>query len=69
MLEDKDGQLYKRTYAFSGYRVKMIAKTAYQPPAAPPEVRATQSFEEEPGPAVASWSDKLRDMRKRWFKR
>lgn len=69
VLEDKDGQLYKRTYAFSGYRVKMIAKTAYQPPAAPPEVRATQSFEEEPGPAVASWSDKLRDMRKRWFKR
>ena len=69
VLEDKDGQVYKRTYAFSGYRVKMVSKVAYQTPAPPPEVRTTQTFEEAQAPAEASWSDKVRDLRKRWFKR
>ena len=69
VLEDKDRQLYKRTYAFSGYRVKMVSKIPYQPPAAPPEVRSTQTFEEVAPAQEASWSDKIRDMRKRLFKR
>ena len=25
VLEDKDGQVYKKTYAFSGYRVKLVS--------------------------------------------
>lgn len=69
ILEDKDGEVYKRTYAFSGFRVKMVAKTPYQEPPPPPEVRTTQTFEEAPPPPEASWSEKLRDMRLRWFKR
>jgi len=70
VLEDKDGQVYKKTYAFSGYRVKMVSKAPYHEPPAVPEVRGTRSFEEVQGAATkVSWADKLRDMRKRWFKR
>jgi hypothetical protein len=70
VLEDKDGQVYKETYAFSGYRVKMVSKAPYHEPPAVPEVRATRSFEEAPSAAAkVSWADKLRDMRKRWLKR
>jgi len=70
VLEDKDGQISKRTYAFSGYRVKMVSKAPYHEPPAVPEVRGTRSFEDVQGAATkVSWTDKLRDMRKRWFKR
>ncbi|MCU1338079.1 MAG: hypothetical protein JWO19_3660 [Bryobacterales bacterium] len=70
VLEDKDGQVYKKTYAFSGYRVKMVAKTPYQEPPSVPEVRTSRSFEEEVQAApTVSWADKLRDVRKRWFGR
>ena len=46
VLEDKDGQVYKKTYAFSGYRVKLVSKEPRPEPPAVPEVRATGSFEE-----------------------
>jgi hypothetical protein len=69
VLEDKDGQSSKKTYAFSGYRVKMVSKNPYQAPAAPPEVRTTQTFEEAAAPPEPSWSERLRNMRKRVFKR
>ena len=70
VLEDKDGQVYKKTYAFSGYRVKLVSKAPYQNPPAVPEVRTTRSFEEEaPVAQKISWADKLRDVRKRWFGR
>lgn len=52
VLEDKDGQLYKRTFGFNGYHIRMISKTPYQRPAPLPEVRATSSFETE-APAAA----------------
>jgi SH3-like domain-containing protein len=70
VLQDKDGQFYKRIYAFSGYRVKMLSKVPYSEPPPVPEVRATGGFTEESPVAVkVSWADKLRDMRKRWFGR
>jgi hypothetical protein len=70
VLEDKDGQVYKKTYAFSGYRVKLVAKAPYQDPPPVPQIRTSRSFEEE-APVVekVSWADKLRDVRKRWFGR
>jgi len=49
--------------------VKMISKIPYQAPAAPPEVRTTQTFEEAAAPPESSLSKKLRDIRKRLFKR
>jgi len=47
----------------------MVAKALYQAPASPPEVRTTQTFEEAAGSPAPGWSEKLRDMRKRLFKR
>jgi hypothetical protein len=71
VIEDKDGQRYKRTYAFSGYRVRMTSKMPYEPPPALPEVRAVSNFDATAGPVEEKhgWSDKLSEWRKRWFKR
>jgi hypothetical protein len=71
VLQDKDGNIYKRTYGFAGYRVRMISKTPYRSAAALPEGRGTHSFDADPvaPPAESSWGDKLRDWRKRWFGR
>lgn len=35
IVEDKDGQLVRKTYAFSGYHVRMTNKELYQPPDEP----------------------------------
>jgi len=69
VLEDKDGQVYKETYAFSGYRVKMVSKAPYHEPPAVPEVRGTRSFDDVQAAAKVSLADRLRNIRKRWFKR
>jgi hypothetical protein len=70
VLEDKDGKLYKQVYAFSGYHMRMISKTPYEPPPPLPEVHAAGGFEAQPAPppaAPSSWSDQFRDWRKKWF--
>ena len=69
VLEDKDGRVYKKTYAFSGYRVKMVSKEPRPEPPAVPEVRTTGSFEEVQVLKKVSWTEKLRNARKRWFGR
>jgi Bacterial SH3 domain len=71
VLEDKDGKLYKRTYAFTGYRVRMISKAPYQPEDALPDVRVSRSFDPQAAapPVEKSWRDAIRDLRKRWFGR
>jgi len=69
VVEDKDGQAYKRTYAFSGYRVKLVSKELRPQPPAVPEVHTTTSFEDVQAVQKVSWTDKLRDARKRWFGR
>ena len=71
VLEDKDGKLYKRTYAFSGYRVKMVSKAPYDSPPPLPDVRAARNFDPVPSsaPAESGWRDKLSDWRRRFFPR
>lgn len=69
VLEDKDGQVYKKTYAFSGYRVQLVSKEPRPEPPMVPEVHTTGSFEDVRVVTKVSWPDKLRDMRKRWFGR
>jgi hypothetical protein len=69
VLREKDGKLYKRTYGFSGYHVRMISKIAYTPPSDLPEVRASRNFDPIPAPAQTSTSigQKIGDLRKKWF--
>jgi hypothetical protein len=69
VMQDKDGKLYKRTYAFTGYRVRMVSKTPYQPAPALPEVRGVKSFDPDPvtQPVETTWGEKLKEYRKRWF--
>jgi hypothetical protein len=71
VLQDKDGTLYKRTYAFSGYRVRMVSKVPYQSAPALPEVRGVRNFDPDPvpPPAESTWRQKLTDLRRRWFGR
>jgi hypothetical protein len=69
VVEEKDGGLYKRTYAFSGYHVRMVSKTPVQPAAALPEVHSSGEFEPSaaPAPAESTWSEKFGEWRKKWF--
>jgi hypothetical protein len=69
VLREKDGKLYKRTYGFTGYHVRMISKTPYNPPPDLPEVRASRDFDPPPVPTQASVGlmQRLTDLRKRWF--
>jgi len=71
VLREKDGKLYKRTYAFSGYHVRMVSKAPYTPPPPLPEVRASRNFDPPPPPAQESVGikQKLADWRKKWFGR
>jgi uncharacterized protein YgiM (DUF1202 family) len=69
VLEDKDGKLYKRTYGFSGYHVRVISKIAYQPVAVP-DTHAPLNLDPVPAQAAAEsggWKERLRNWRKRWF--
>ena len=65
VLREKDGNLYKRTYGFSGYHVRMISKTPYTPPASLPEVRSSRDFDPPPPPAPTSGG--FAALRKKWF--
>lgn len=71
VLEDKDGKLYKQTYGFTGYRVRMISKELYQPPPPLPEVRDVRNFDPLPPAATpeSTWREKLHDWRMKIFKR
>jgi hypothetical protein len=68
---EKDGKLYQRMYAFSGYRVHMVSKVPYQSPPPLPEVHGAHNFDPVavPAPPEVSWQDKLRDWRTRWLAR
>jgi len=71
VLEEKDGKRYKKTYAFTGYHVRMISKVPYEAPPELPEVRAASGFapEPEPAPAESSWAQRFREWRPRWLAR
>lgn len=71
VLREKDGKLYRRTYGFTGYHVRMISKVPYSPPGDLPEVRMSRNFDPPPAPAQASTSigQKITDLRKKLFGR
>jgi SH3-like domain-containing protein len=59
VLEEKDGMLYKRTYAFTGYRVKMTSKVPYQKPADLPDLRSLSFDPPAPEATETGWKDKV----------
>jgi SH3-like domain-containing protein len=65
VLEEKDGMLYQRTYAFSGYHVRMISKVPYQKPAELPDFRDITFDPPAPEVTEAGWKDKV----KNWWSR
>lgn len=70
IIEDKDGKLYRRTYAFSGFRCRLVSKAPYTPPAPLPAVHAARDFEAVANPSTPSsarWKEKLAQWRKRLF--
>jgi hypothetical protein len=69
VLREKDGKLYKRTYGFAGYHVRMISKVPYNSPPDLPEVRASRNFDPPPAPTQASVGllQRITDLRKKWF--
>ena len=71
VLREKDGKLYKRTYGFTGYHVRMISKVPFNPPGELPEVRMSRNFDPPPAPAQESsgLGQKLSDLRKKLFGR
>jgi hypothetical protein len=71
VIEEKDGKRYKRTYAFSGYHVRLVSKDLAEPRAPLPEVRTAHNFDDSPAPAAAevSWAERWREWRERWFRR
>jgi hypothetical protein len=70
VLEDKDGKLYRRTYGFSGYHVRMLTKVPYQPADPLPEVHTSRNFDPLPtasAPSI-SWKDRLRAWKRKLFR-
>jgi Bacterial SH3 domain len=71
VLQDKDGKLYKRTYAFSGYRIRMTGKTPFERPPETPVARASTGFVSSPAqePASGGWWAKVTALPQRWLHR
>ena len=61
IVEDKDGQVFKRTYGFSGYHVRMISKVAYAAP-----VEGTTRPQPKNEPAVAPPKTLWERAKARW---
>jgi hypothetical protein len=57
ILETRDGSLVRKTYAFSGYRVRLVKQEAYQKP-------AVEEFE-QPAPAPVTVTEKTPTWRER----
>jgi hypothetical protein len=66
VLQAKDGKLYRNTYAFSGYHVRLVSKTPYQPPPDLPTVRGSNHVDIAAAPPAqeSSW---WRDLRRKVF--
>jgi hypothetical protein len=68
VVEEKDGSLYRRTYGFRGYHIRMISKEPFRAPQDLPEVRPAAGFDAAPPeqPAGDSWRGRVRALWKRF---
>jgi len=69
VLQDKDGKLYKRTYAFAGYHVRMIARDPVVPVAEPPSEPRVSRAPGSSAPANHSLWASLTARFQQWWRR
>jgi SH3-like domain-containing protein len=70
LAQDRDGLVYKRTYAFSGYRVRLLSKILASQPDLEAATRATLLTEAVSQPAQAGgWWRKVSAWPRSWFSR
>ncbi len=69
LAADKDGTLMKRTYAFSGYHVRLVSKTPAPRPDDPSRSGAVAVAESQPAAAPAGWWQRAAAWPRRWFGR
>jgi hypothetical protein len=74
IVEEKDGVRYRRTYAFQGYHVRMIAKSPWHPPSEAPSSRGPSDTAAAQGkqpqqPFLARIREGLAAIRRRIFGR
>jgi len=70
VLRDKDGKLYKRIYAFSGYRVRMVSKAPFERSTETLVARASAGFVSPAQDAPAGgWWAKVTAWPQRWLHR
>jgi hypothetical protein len=63
IVDNKDGQPEKRTYAFQGYRVAMISKAPYQPePEDAAAPTASERLSSERTPEEKSFGSRVKDF-------
>jgi hypothetical protein len=69
VLEGVDGHLYRKTYAFDSYRIRMVNKELYDPASKTdaPKLASDGSPSEQPA-AKESWYVKLKDRFHRFFR-
>lgn len=65
VTEDRDGKRYQRTYAYEGYRVRMVKKIPWQPPPEP-AMTVPARKPEDPGDP---WYSRLKTRVAGWFRR
>jgi len=66
IAEDKDGIRYRRTYAFTGYRVRLFSKDPYHDLQEDPRETGSPN---QTRPAPQTWWTKLTALPRRWFAR
>jgi hypothetical protein len=69
VIQDKDGKLYKRTYAFSGYRVHLVSKVAFEPQSEALNARASSEPDSSHAQPPAGWWAKMTALPRRWLHR
>jgi hypothetical protein len=69
LVRDKDGMVYKRVYAFGGYRVRLVSKAPAQVPAVPFESEAKMRAQAAPPAPESGWRSRLTALARQWFKR
>ncbi len=70
-VEDREGALWRKTYAFNGYRVRLVSKTAIERQAETQSAAAAASAQPLPGPQTEtpSFASKIKQKLTGWKQR